>query len=153
LNSTNKAGPGWWEKVKKWVKSHSGTHLFNNCNNALSCGPCPGFCSNAGIVGGSDNDGLDKLSLSESEEGLGAWLVEITQNAKDSLRLKISFNNESDRFLIENQLIFDEDKMLSDELCEILNIQSLTLKEGHYDFTLDKKTGYKEGFVDAVITL
>lgn len=150
-----KADDTWWEKVKKWVKSHSGTYLFNNCNNNLPCGPCTGFCSNAGIVGGSDNDGLDELTVSEREQGqgLGAWLVEIDQNGNDSLRLKISFNNESERFLIDDQLILDEDKILSEELCEVLNVSSLTLKSGEYDFSIDKETGYKSSFVNAVIKM
>jgi len=36
--------PAWWKKFKKWVKAHSGTHLFPNCQGNHPCGPCAGIC-------------------------------------------------------------------------------------------------------------
>jgi hypothetical protein len=35
---------GLWDRIKKWVKTHTGTHLYQNCNGTNYCGPCPGIC-------------------------------------------------------------------------------------------------------------
>jgi hypothetical protein len=34
-----------WGKIWKWMKSHTGTHLFENCQGNMPCGPCSGFCA------------------------------------------------------------------------------------------------------------
>lgn len=34
-----------WGKIWKWIKAHSGTHLFENCQGNMECGPCAGFCA------------------------------------------------------------------------------------------------------------
>jgi|GEM_PF-1373664 len=34
-------------RIWKWMKAHAGTHLFENCQGTMLCGPCAGICLKA----------------------------------------------------------------------------------------------------------
>lgn len=146
---SNSRVPGWWEKVKKWVKEHTGTHTFDNCPYSNPCGPCPGMCIIGGIFDGEDN-GSNNLSQSDYQAGLrlmGLSIVVNQQTGQEKLLFEFDQNSE---FLYNGHLYITQDTPFSNQMLGYYNSNSIVMKAGIYPVVFNS-TGKGETLVDAII--
>lgn len=119
----NNRGP--IQKIKKWIKAHTGTHLFNNCSGSNPCGPCPGICIPLGIISYPSPDGT--LSEEEIAENIGA--LEMTN--LDDATMVVSFPD-ARIFTINNTFYVTEDINMGEQSAGAFNASSFIIKKGVY---------------------
>lgn len=152
VNSSEK-GPGWWEKVKKWIKNHSGTHLFDNCNGPGMCGPCPGLCFYiGGIMSGEDN-GSDILSSEDYENGLRLFKLSLVENKESGEEtLMFTFQDKyRDDFIYNGYLYFPEDTKFNEDLLGLFKKDQILIKAGKYAIVYDEKSRVSQTVVKSII--
>ncbi len=113
------------QKIKKWIKAHTGTHLFNNCSGSNPCGPCPGICIPLGIISYPSPDGT--LSEEEIAENIGA--LEMTN--WDDANMIVSFPD-SRIFTINSTFYVHEDINMGEQSAGAFNASSFIIKKGVY---------------------
>lgn len=142
LNSDTKAPPKWFQKIKKWFKDHTGTHLFDNCEYSNPCGPCPGLCLNAGIVGGDDNDG-DEVSDSDYQNGLRAYGLSILEHVDTKEEtVMFLFNEDLSDFTSDGFFYIEEDMLTNSTINNSLGKERIKILKGKYHVVKDTTTGY-----------
>ncbi|MDR0802140.1 hypothetical protein [Fluviicola sp.] len=148
LNSSEKAPPQWWVKVKKWFNDHTGTHLFQDCENSNPCGPCPGLCLSAGIISGNTNDG-DLIDIEDHNNGLrvfGLSLIENTETKEE--KVMFIFNKDVNDFTSNGFLYIEKDLYSNDVIKNALGKNSIKFVKGKYYAVQDTKDGYYYAIVD-----
>lgn len=151
LNSNEKAPPKWWEKVKKWFHDHTGTHLFPNCQYSNPCGPCPGLCLRAGIIGGNENEG-DEALPEDYSNGLRVFGLSLIQNIEtEKEAIMFVFNKDVNDFTYNNFLYIEKDLYSNDVIKNALGKESIKFIKGKYHVVYDSTTGYYYSIVDTEI--
>lgn len=149
--STKASSGGIFDKIKKWIKAHSGTHLFENCNGTGACGPCPGLCLTLGVVDGTENDS-DILSSEDYALGLRLFALCIVKDDETGKEdIYFVFNEDVRDFTIDNTFIIPEDVEASENITTIMERNSILFYEGSYSVDFDEKTGYHYTKVDSKI--
>jgi hypothetical protein len=147
LGSEEKVGPGWWEKVKKWVNSHSGRsqEYINGlpaCSGGGGCGPCAGIC-----IGGSGfSTGGENGEISDSDLNLGLrpllFTVILNSNSPNDYKLIIDIPNQYvEDFIMNGVLKLDDDIALPDFIVKPLNANSGLMKSGTYPTVINSENG------------
>lgn len=151
INSSEKAGPRWWEKVKKWFRDHTGTYLFSGCNNHNPCGPCAGLCLRAGIVTGDENDG-DTATPKDYANGLRVFGLSLVENSDSGEQaIMFVFNNDVNDFTTNGSLYIEKDLFTSNTIAAAMGKKSLKFVKGEYSVVYDATTGYSYALVRTVI--
>lgn len=149
-HSQEKVGPGWWEKVKKWVNDHTGTHLFDGCNYNNPCGPCPGMCLRANNIGGNDNNGSDVVTSGQYSQGLRAYGLSILQNSQtNEEEILFLFNKDLNDFTSNGYFYIEYDINLSPSLTQSMGKNSIKFIKGKYPVVFDNNTGYYYALVNS----
>lgn len=149
LNSTEKAPPKWWAKIKKWFHDHTGTHLFPNCQGSNPCGPCPGLCLRAGIISGNENDG-DVASQENYNNGLRVFGLHLIENRETGAEaIMFVFNEDVNDFTSNSILYIERDLLTNDVIKNALGKESIKFIKGRYNVVYDSKEGYYYAIVDA----
>lgn len=134
--------PQWWTKLKKWVKKHTGTHLFENCQGNNPCGPCPGIClevDDAQIV----NEGYE---LSSYDIQNGDYLFILHQFEEE--QMVISFIN-TEHFIYHDYFYLPQDWNLGHEIAEAFDQDQIIIEAGAYPVFYDYYSG-GETVVDVI---
>ena len=119
---------GIFQRIWKWIKAHTGTHLFANCPGNNPCGPCPGICllskDSADVFVPVEED----YSLSRSEYEEGDRLLQIAL-LNDSV-MAISFINNN--FTIDGVFYVPEDFMIGESASNLFGKNTIKVLEGEY---------------------
>lgn len=151
LNSLEKAPPKWWEKVKKWFKDHTGTYLFDNCSYNNPCGPCPGLCLRANLVGGEENDS-DTLGSEDYANGLrlfGLSLIENRETGEEAIMFV--FNQDVEDFTSDDFFYIEREVEASKTLCSAIDKSKISFHKGKYPVVKDTISGYYYTVVNSTI--
>jgi ferredoxin len=153
LNSEEKVAPGWWEKVKDWVHSKSGSsqRWVNgqpSCFGDGGCGPCAGFCPFGIVAGGEDGNITD----SELSAGFRPLLFTFVENSDSEIRLivEIPSSFKSD-FVTNNGVYVAEDSYLPEFLVKALKANTILIKKGFYPVIIDSVSGNAQTIIDIQI--
>ncbi|MBK7183747.1 MAG: hypothetical protein IPH89_12875 [Bacteroidetes bacterium] len=111
--------------IIRWIKKHTGTHLFNNCSGTHPCGPCPGICIPLAIVSQPDEDGV--LTQAEIADHMGLMA---TTNI-DGVHMRVSFNDNS-LYTTNNTFYVPQDIELGPQSAAIYEASSFIIKKGVY---------------------
>jgi hypothetical protein len=150
LSTKASSGP-IFDKIKKWIKTHSGSHLFENCNGTGACGPCPRLCLPLGVVDGTENDS-DILSSEDYALGLRLFALSIVMDDETGKEdIYFIFNEDVEDFTMDDRLIIPEDVEVSENIDSIMERKSIIFYEGSYFLDLDEKIGYYYTKVDSKI--
>jgi len=152
INEINSGAKGkLWEKIKKWFKDHTGTHLFNNCHGGGSCGPCPGICFHLRSVSGQEI-GTDIISSIDYQNGYRAFGLSIIQDfEKEKEEVMFVFFDDVNDFTYEGYFYIENDGFSTKEICDALGIKSIKFEKGKYHVVYDPTTNYYYSLVKAVI--
>lgn len=151
INSGEKVGPGWLEKVKKWFNDHTGTYLFSGCTNHNPCGPCAGLCLRAGLVTGDENNG-DSATPEDYANGLrvfGLSLIENTESGEQAIMFV--FNSDVNDFTTNGAFYIEKDLFVSNTIANAMGKNSIKFVKGNYSVVFDASTGYSYALVQSVI--
>lgn len=132
-----------WQKIKKWVKSHTGTHLFNGCNGSNPCGPCPGICIALSVHSNPATDST--YNQGDHANALGTF--GLTRIADDKFILEFVDNSE---FVINDVFYAPQDIDLGKKIEKMFDVEKFIIKQGVYP--LSYKTNVKGETVITVIT-
>ncbi len=153
LNSQEKAGPGWWEKVKDWVHSKSGSSQkwVNGqpaCFGDGGCGPCAGICP-FGLVHGGPFGNISDIELSA---GFRPLLFSFVENSNNEIRLIVEIpNSYKVDFVMNNGVYVAEDTYLPNFLVKPMKASSIIIKKGFYPAVIDTLSGNAHTIIDIVI--
>lgn len=118
--------PGWWQRLKKWIKAHTGTHLFNNCNGNNPCGPCAGICFQLGTYPIPVEDEYE-LTQDDIESGDNVFIL----GGLDETHMAITFIDNAD-FIFEDTFYLQEDWDLGQDVAQEFQVASIIIKQGNY---------------------
>jgi hypothetical protein len=122
-NSAQK--PTLLQRIAKWIKVHSGNHLFENCTYDMPCGPCPGMCMTLGrstvITTDSTYNAID--------HGNGIGTIGLMRI--DSTKFRLRFVNNAE-FVINNVFYVPADIELGDSLATLYQSTKFIIKQGVY---------------------
>lgn len=125
INNQNRPG-----KLKKWIKAHIGTHLFNNCDGKSQCGPCPGICIPLGRNSVITNDSTYNDNNQNDEQRI----FNLTQLETDEFVISFVRNDE---FVINNVFYVTADTELSENIANAFGFTKLIIKQGAYPLTFE----------------
>lgn len=126
------ACPGWWAKVKKWIRAHTGTHLFNNCNGDNPCGPCAGICLSLGVYDPIPVDDNYKLTPEDIKNGDNVFIL---SGYKEDL-MAITFVDNTD-FVYEKAFYLPEDWNLGEKVAAEFGVKKIFVRKGVYPVIFD----------------
>lgn len=117
-----------FQRIWKWMKAHTGSHLFDNCSGNNPCGPCPGICLSL-----KDTDDVfvpveEDYGLTRSEYEDGDRLLQIAL-LNDSV-MAISFINNN--FTIDGVFYVPEDFMIGESASNLFGKNTIKVLEGEY---------------------
>lgn len=151
LKSAEKAAPGWWDKVKKWFKKHTGTHLFDNCTGSNPCGPCPGLCLYLGVVDGTPTD-FDYPTQDDYSNALRVFGLFLIQNEKTNEEaIMFVFNKDVEDFTMDNYFYIERDIYASKSITNELGKNSIMFVKGKYNIVYDETTKYYYALVKTIL--
>jgi hypothetical protein len=158
MNSQEKIGPGWWEKVKKWVNSHSGSsQVYVNgqptCFGSGGCGPCAGICFSSGISQGGENGEISEEELSQGLKPMLFTLFEKKENnvvVDRKLVIEIPSAYVS-AFVMNGKLTILNDSDLPDFFASAGGFTTVTAKAGQYATTTNQSTGTVTAIVNVSV--
>ena len=109
--------PPWVEKLKKWIKAHSGNSQQYvdgqpSCFGDGGCGPCAGICFGSGLIAGGD-DG--EITQEEFVLGLRSIAFSIFENKGNTSQRKMIIQIPSEyenEFIRGNAFVIDNDENL-----------------------------------------
>lgn len=140
-SSDGNASKPLWQKIKKWVRSHTGTTLFNNCNGSNPCGPCPGMCFNLSVHSQPAPDST--YNQGDHANGLGTF--GLTRIDEDKFILEFVDNSE---FVINDVFYAPQDIDLGHKIERMFDVDKFIIKQGVYPLS------YKENVKgETVITV
>jgi len=151
LKLGEKAPSGWWDKVKKWFKKHTGTHLFENCIGSNPCGPCPGLCLSLGVIDGDPTD-LDYPTQEDYSNALRVFGLFLIQNVRTGEEAIIFvFNKDIEDFTMDRYLYIERDIYASKIVSDELKKESIMFVKGKYNVVYDETTKYYYALVKTII--
>ncbi len=119
---------GIFKKIWKWMKAHVGTHLFDNCQGNMLCGPCAGIC----ISGSRDNNVFtpitESYTISANDYTLGERKIQLAL-FNDST-LGITFIHAG--FVHNDSLYIPENINIGPLASEVFDKDSVILLQGIY---------------------
>lgn len=119
------------DKIIKWIKAHIGTHLSDNCNGSMPCGPCPGIC----LKLSTNSTVVEKgYSLSNGEFENGERLFVLTM--LDETNFLVNFIDTQD-FVYKDEFVFQQDLDLGSDLAKAFGKESFIVKKGNYPVICD----------------
>ncbi len=118
-----------FHRIWKWMQAHAGTHLFENCQGNMQCGPCAGVC----LVAASRTsdifipvDESDGISSDDYREGVRHFQIALFN---DSI-LGISFTH--DDFVYNDSLHIPEDFNIGGSASVLFEKDSIIVLQGVY---------------------
>lgn len=132
-----------WQKIKKWIKSHTGTHLFNGCSGSNACGPCPGICLALSVHSQPATDST--YNNGDHQNALGVF--GLTRISDDQFKLEFVENSE---FVINDVFYAPQDIDLGKKIEKMFDTDKFIIKQGVYP--LSYKNNVKGETVITVIT-
>jgi len=115
-----------WGKIKKWIKAHTGTNLFNNCIGHSPCGPCPGLC----LLSAPFTQVVPENYVLSTDEINNGERIFILNEYQDSIMV-ITFIDNQD-FIYEDNFYLPENYDLGQNVASAFNLNKLILKKGVY---------------------
>lgn len=116
--------------------AHTGTHLFQNCTGAYSCGPCAGICINIDKSSNAVADAnltpvVENYLLSAEEWDGGARVMQLSQ-LNDTI-MEVTFMHPD---LTSNDTLYIPDDMsIGVSAAQEFNKSSIVVKRGKYPLT------------------
>jgi len=117
-----------WNKIKAWVKSHTGSHVMDNCTGNYPCGPCAGMCIIASV---NSEIVAENSQLSQDEKSDGLSIIVIEKYDDTSNTAVISFQLPDD-FVKDEKLFVAEDTDLGLQVAESFKRTAFVIKKGVY---------------------
>jgi hypothetical protein len=142
LNSKTKAPTGWWDKIKKWIKKHTGSHILLTCNGSYPCGPCAGMCLSGSVFNGEEikDDFVSKADYLDGLRAFGMFLIE-NKDTKEELIMFV-FKRYVDDFVIDNFFYMEKDIYAEKKINKMMVKRKILFLKGKYNVVFDKETNY-----------
>ncbi|AEA44235.1 hypothetical protein [Fluviicola taffensis] len=151
INSSEKVGPGWFEKVKKWFNDHSGTHLFQGCAGGGACGPCPGLCIGGATISGNNNNG-DSATPETYADGLRVYGLSLIENKETHEQaMMFVFNLDLADFTKDGYFYIENDISASSNMSSAMGKNNIKFIKGKYIVVFDETTHYYYALVETVM--
>jgi hypothetical protein len=130
INKNSSLKSGWWQKFVNWCIAHSGTHLFENCNQPNDCGPCSGICFALYATNSITTDTI----ISPTDYANGKGIFGLSQ-INDTTAV-ITFSTK-DRFVIDDVFYVTQNTELGTSIASAFGKQSFIIQKGVYPLIYD----------------
>lgn len=125
-NHTDKSAPGWWLRIKKWFKDHTGTYLFPNCGGNNPCGPCAGICFRSGGISTNVPDDYE-LTPDDRSQGIDLFSLTFISDSEAILSFASPVN-----FVYQNDFYLPSDYDFGGGVANAFSLKSVIAKSGIY---------------------